>query len=120
MDTGGGDLTASGLTGNLAVFAEGGNVDAEALISAPGRGASGGGDVTLVFNQPPTNLQISAQGGNINVVLPPGNTTYDIATPDTQGGNVYYSSALSSPTSHRDHRRQRRRRRHHQQGLGLG
>ncbi len=100
VDTGGGDLTASGLAGNLTVFAEGGNVDAEALISPQVVVQSGGGDVTLVFNQPPTNLQISAQGGNINVVLPAGDTKYDIATPDTQGGNVYYSSALSSPTSH--------------------
>ncbi len=100
VDTGGGNLTASGLAGNLQVFAEGGDVDAEALISAQVEVQSGGGDVTLVFNQPPTNLQISAQGGNINVVLPAGDTKYDIATPDTQGGNVSYPSALSSPTSH--------------------
>jgi phosphotransferase system HPr-like phosphotransfer protein len=100
VDTGGGDLTASGLASNLTVFAEGGNVDAEALTSAQVVVQSGGGDVTLVFNQPPANLQITAQGGNINVVLPVGSTTYDIATPDTQGGNVNYPAALYSATSH--------------------
>jgi hypothetical protein len=32
-------------------------------------------------------------------VLPSGSTTYDISTPDTEGGNVSYPSALYSPTS---------------------
>ncbi len=100
VDTGGGDLTASSLTGNLQVFAEGGNVDAEALTSAQVLVQSGGGDVTLVFSQTPKDLQISAQGGNINVVLPGGDTKYDIATPDTQGGNVAYPAGLYSATSH--------------------
>jgi len=99
VDTGGGDLTASSLTGNLQVFAEGGNVDAEALTSAQVLVQSGGGDVTLVFNQPPKDLQISATGGNINVVLPGGSTTYDISTPATQGGNIDIPPGLSSATS---------------------
>ena len=99
VDTGGGNLTAISLTGNLQVFAEGGDVDAEDLASSQVLVQSGGGDVTLVFNQAPKDLQITAQGGNINVVLPSGSTTYDISTPDTEGGNVSYPSALYSPTS---------------------
>ncbi len=99
VDTGGGNLTASSLTGDLQVFAEGGSVDAEALTSAQVLVQSGGGDVTLVFNQAPKDLQISAQGGNINVVLPTGDTKYDISTPDTQGGNVDYPAGLYSATS---------------------
>ena len=34
------------------------------------------------------------------MILPPGDTKYDISTPDTQGGNVSFPSALASPTSH--------------------
>ena len=99
VDTGGGNLTAIGLTGNLQVFAEGGNVDAESLASSDVVVQSGGGDVTLIFNVAPTNLQITAQGGNINVVLPSDNTKYAISTPDSQGGNVNYPPSMYSPTS---------------------
>ncbi len=99
VDTGGGDLTAISLTGNLQVFAEGGNVDAEDLTSSQVVVQSGGGDVTLVFTQAPKDLQITALGGNINVVLPSGGTKYDISTPDTQGGNVDIPPGLDSATS---------------------
>jgi DUF4097 and DUF4098 domain-containing protein YvlB len=99
VDTGGGNLTAISLTGNLQVFAEGGDVDAEDLTSSQVNVQSGGGDVTLVFSQAPKNLQITAQGGNINVVLPSGGTKYDISTPDTEGGNVDYPPGLYSATS---------------------
>jgi len=99
MDTGGGDLTGNGLTGDLQVFTEGGNVDGNALASRQVVVQSGGGDVTVMFTEPPTNLQITAQGGNITVVLPHGDTKYDITTPDTQGGNVSYPSTLVSATS---------------------
>jgi len=61
--------------------------------------ASGGGDVTLALSQPPTDLAITASGGNVTVILPPGDTKYAISTPDTQGGNVNFPSALVSPAS---------------------
>jgi DUF4097 and DUF4098 domain-containing protein YvlB len=99
VDTGGGDLTAISLTGSLQVVAQGGNVDVEGLTSSQVNVQSGGGDINLIFNTVPKDLQITAQGGNINVVLPAGSTTYDISTPDTEGGNVNYPSALDSPTS---------------------
>jgi Putative adhesin len=99
VDTGGGDLTAISLTGNLQVTAEGGNVDAEDLTSSQVNVQSGGGDVTLVFSQAPKDLQIIAQGGDVNVVLPSGGTKYDISTPDTQGGNIDIAQGLYSATS---------------------
>lgn len=99
VDTGGGDLTAISLTGNLQVVAQGGNVDVEGLTSSQVNVQSGGGDINLIFNTVPKDLQITAQGGNINVVLPAGSTKYDISTPDTEGGNVSYPSALYSATS---------------------
>ena len=99
VDTGGGDLTANGLTGNFQLATEGGNVDASGVASGVVNMDSGGGDVTLAFTQVPQNLVISAEGGNVTVILPPGGTTYDLSLPDTQGGNVSYPSSLVSPKS---------------------
>jgi Putative adhesin len=99
LDTGGGDLTGSGFTGNLQFFTEDGNIDASAVDSQQVAIQSGGGDVTLDLTRPPASLQITSDGGNVTVILPPGNTKYDISTPDTQGGNVSYPGTLVSPTS---------------------
>jgi hypothetical protein len=94
VDTGGGDLSANGLTGNFQLAAEGGNIDASGMNSQTVSMDSGGGDVTLVFAQVPHDLTISAEGGNVTVILPPGSTQYNLSLPDTQGGNVSYPSSL--------------------------
>ena len=101
VDTGGGDMNLDGLTGDLQLAAEGGNVDASGVSAAVSSIQSGGGDVTLAYTQAPQNLRISADGGNVTVILPPGDTRYDISTPDTSGGNVSYPAALADPASHR-------------------
>jgi Putative adhesin len=98
LDTGGGDLTTDGLSGNVQIFTEDGNVNANSVSAPQLTIDSGGGDVTLVFTQPPTNLHITSDDGNINLVLPPG-AKYDIATPNTDSGNVNYPSSLFSSAS---------------------
>jgi hypothetical protein len=98
LDTGGGDLAGNGLTGNLTISTEGGNVDADAVISHQISVASGGGDVTVMFTKPPQNLQITADGGNVNVILPTGDTKYDISA-NAQGGNLNIPSTLASTAS---------------------
>ena len=63
---------------------------------------SGGGDVTVTFTQVLQNLTITAEGGNVNVILPPGGTTYDISTPGLSGGNVnILSSLVDSKSPHK-------------------
>jgi len=99
-DTGGGDFSGEGLTGDLQLSTMGGNVLAYGVTSAVTSVQSGGGDVSLTFSQAPQNLQITAQGGNVIINLPPGSTTYNIYTPDTQGGNVSFPSSLASASSH--------------------
>jgi Putative adhesin len=99
VDTGGGDFNVNGLSGDLQLATEGGNVDASGLASSVVTMDSGGGDVTLAFTQVPQNLVISAEGGNITVILPPGDTKYDISTPDLAGGNPTYPSSLVDPKS---------------------
>jgi len=87
VSTGGGDLTASTLAGQLRFDTEGGNIDAYALTAPYLHAQSGGGDVTLVFTKPPGNLDITSEGGNVNVILPHGATTYRVAT-TLDGGNL--------------------------------
>ena len=99
LDTGGGDLSVNGLTGNFQLATEGGNVDASGVTSATSTTNSGGGDITLTFTQVPKSLIITAEGGNVTVILPPGDTKYDISTPDTQGGNVNIPSSLAAADS---------------------
>jgi hypothetical protein len=99
LDTGGGDLSVNGLTGSFQLATEGGNVDASGVTSATSTTQSGGGDVTLTFTQVPRSLTITAEGGNVTVILPPGDTKYDISTPDTAGGNVSIPSSLIDSNS---------------------
>jgi hypothetical protein len=99
FDTGGGDLNGNGLSGNLQLITEGGNVGANGMASQQVAVQSGGGDVTLAFAQVPQSLQITAEGGNVTVILPPGDTKYAVSTPDTSGGNVSYPSSLVNSNS---------------------
>jgi Putative adhesin len=96
LDTGGGDFTANGLAGDVQLVTEGGNVDVNGMASGATNLQSGGGDVTLAFAKVPHDLQITAEGGNVTVILPPGSTKYDISTPGLSGGNVDYPSSLFS------------------------
>jgi len=99
LDTGGGDLTTNGLSGTVQISTEDGNVNGTSVSSPQLTIDTGGGDVTLVFTQPPTDLNIVASDGNISLVLPPGGTKYDISTPNSASGNVSYPSSLFSSTS---------------------
>jgi Putative adhesin len=99
LDTGGGDLSVNGLNGNFQLATEGGNVDMSGVTAATSTTQSGGGDVTLTFTEVPKSLTITAEGGNVTVILPPGDTKYDISTPDTAGGNVTIPSSLTAANS---------------------
>jgi Toastrack DUF4097 len=94
VDTGGGTMTVNGLNGDFQLSTEGGDVDASGVASALAGLNSGGGNITLDFTQVPRNLQITAEGGDVTVILPLGSATYDISTPDNQGANVAYPQSL--------------------------
>ena len=88
MSTGGGDVTATGLPGDLQLNTSGGNITGNVLTSPDVNASTGGGDVTLTFTRPPKNLHINTSGGNITVVVPQNGTIqYDVQT-STAGGTV--------------------------------
>ena len=97
LQTGGGDLDASTVSGGSRFQArtDGGNVNVQTMADPDATIESSGGDVSLTFGQvSPQNLQISTDGGNIVVVLPPGATTYDIQA-NTDGGNLVIGSSVT-------------------------
>lgn len=99
LNTGGGDMSVDGLTGNFQLVTEGGNVDAGGVVASDSTTQSGGGDVNLTFTQVPKTVNITAEGGNVTVILPPGTTKYDITTPETAGGNVSYPASMFAANS---------------------
>lgn len=86
-DTGGGNLTAGHLGGTLRFSTGGGDVDGTFLFAPAVATDSGGGNVTLVFTSPPASLDVTSGGGDITILLPPGQTEYAIA--DSPGGGDY-------------------------------
>ena len=98
VDTGGGDLTASDLAGIVKFSTSGGDITGNDLAAPSVNAGSGGGDVTLVFTEPPANLDITSDGGDITVLVPHGATAYHI-TGGAGGGNDT-ESVPTSPLSH--------------------
>ena len=99
LNTSGGDISVNGLTGNFQLITTGGNINASGVTAATSATQSGGGDVTLAFSQVPKDVTITALGGNVTVILPPGGTKYDISTPDNQGGNIDIPPSLVASNS---------------------
>jgi DUF4097 and DUF4098 domain-containing protein YvlB len=87
--SGGGNLTASGLGGVLDFGTSGGDVDGSGLFSPHVTTDSGGGNVTLVFTEVPDYVKVGSSGGDITIVVPRGNTSYDIKS--TASGGDYHA-----------------------------
>ncbi|MBV9384584.1 MAG: DUF4097 family beta strand repeat protein [Streptosporangiaceae bacterium] len=98
LSTGGGDLTVTGLPGRLRLSTDGGNINGSALTSQTVNAGTGGGDVTLTFASVPRNVQITTSGGNIKVILPHGRTAYNIHA-TSAGGATNYSSVPQDQVS---------------------
>ena len=94
--TGGGDLTAGDLSGTLKFTTDGGDIGGSDLTAPTLNAGSGGGDVALVFTRPPAYLNIISDGGDVNIVLPRGNTAYRIITTADGGDDSVAVPASSS------------------------
>lgn len=87
LSTGGGDVTADQVTGDLTLSTDGGDISARGVAAASVIAQTGGGDVTIVFTRAPREVQVSTDGGDITIVVPSGATEYHV-TAHTDGGNV--------------------------------
>lgn len=91
LSTGGGDVTADRIAGVLGISTGGGDIQADAISAPQVTANTGGGDITITFTTPPRDVQVSTGGGDITIILPPGNTQYHLTTEPaggSLGGNV--------------------------------
>lgn len=90
LNSDGGDITASGLTGTANLLSGGGDIGASGVTASDVTARSSGGDITLTFTKIPRDVQINSGGGDVSIVVPTGRYVFN-ATAD--GGDV------STPTS---------------------
>ena len=93
VDSGGGNLNLSHLGGVLKFTTGGGDVDGSNLTSPKVTMDTGGGNVTLTFTSPPTDIDITSSGGNVTILLPRDGTRYDISY-QASGGNYSLASSV--------------------------
>jgi len=99
LDSAGGNVTASGLGGVLDFGTSGGDVDGSGLFSPHVTTDSGGGNVTLVFTAVPDYVKVGSSGGDITIVVPRGNTSYDIKS-TASGGDYHASVPVNNASPH--------------------
>jgi hypothetical protein len=98
VSTDGGNVTASGVTGDITLSTGGGNIRAGSVTALHVVADTGGGDVDITFTAVPRDVRVSTGGGNITIVVPPGDTAYHV-TASAGGGNVYDSAINKADTS---------------------
>jgi hypothetical protein len=98
--TGGGDITATTVTSHaISATTSGGNIDATGVSAETVTATSGGGNIEIDFTSVPQGVQVDTSGGNITLVLPPGDTKYHVAT-RTSGGEVTDSLLQDTTSNH--------------------
>lgn len=109
LQTGGGNLTVDGLTGNVSLNTDsspnsfgGGGGDISGTLAAQNITAdTGGNNVDLQFAVPPANLNVTTEGGSVTIQLP-GGYSYDvdnIAAPPNDVMGPGNPAAITVPTS---------------------
>jgi Putative adhesin len=95
VSTGGGSVSASGVSGDLALSTGGGGIQATGVAAAQVTADTGGGGISIVFTQVPRDVHVSTGGGDITIVVPPGNAQYNVHA-NTDGGNPSVSVPANS------------------------
>jgi hypothetical protein len=110
LQTGGGNLTVDGLTGNVSLNTDsspngygGGGGDINGTLAAQNITVdTGGNNVDLQLTMPPTNLNITTEGGGVTLQLPAGysyNVDNIVPSPDDVNGPVNQSSITVNTSS---------------------
>ena len=101
LNSGGGNIQASGIQRDVTMDTAGGDVTVNDLFSPHVTLETGGGNVTLTFTKAPTYLDVTSSGGDITVVLPHSATTQYAISSSTEGGDYSASVPVNRASSNR-------------------
>src|SRR5215469_9279840 len=95
LETGSGDVSGAGVSGAKVTFKTGsGDISIAGLTGTHVIASAGSGDITLTFTKVPERVHVTNGSGNVTLVLPPGNTLYQVNATTDSGGRV-----VTVPTS---------------------
>jgi DUF4097 and DUF4098 domain-containing protein YvlB len=80
-------VTANRVTGALTMRTDGGNIQALAVAATQVTAHTGGGGIKIVFTRVPRDVHVTTDGGNITIIVPPGNAQYNVNA-SSAGGSV--------------------------------
>ena len=86
LSDGSGDITASGLTGTVRLSDDSGDISVTSLAGTDVTGTEGSGDITLTFTKVPLGVDVTAVSGDITLILPRGPTAYQVRASSASGG----------------------------------
>jgi Putative adhesin len=85
LSDGSGDITASGLSGSVRLSDGSGDIAVTGLAGTDVTGREGSGDITLTFTKVPRRVDITAASGDITLILPRGPATYQVYASSASG-----------------------------------
>jgi hypothetical protein len=98
LSDGSGDISASGLSGTVRLSDGSGDIAVTGLAGTDVTGTDESGDITLTFTKVPLGVDVTAASGDITLILPRGPTAYQVhASSDTGGVSDTLEREQSSP-----------------------
>ncbi|GAA3120746.1 hypothetical protein JOF29_006550 [Kribbella aluminosa] len=86
LKTSSGSIEVHDVSGPLDLRSSSGNLDADGLTSTAVSAHSSSGNLALEFAAVPQSIDAKASSGDVSIAIPPGDTTYKLAT-DTSSGD---------------------------------
>jgi hypothetical protein len=85
LSDGSGDISASGLSGSVRLSDGSGDIAVTGLAGTDVTGTEGTGDITLTFTKVPLEVDVTAATGDITLILPRGSTAYQVHASSATG-----------------------------------
>jgi hypothetical protein len=86
LSDGSGDITAGGLSGSIRLSDDSGDIAVTGLAGTDVTAAEGSGDLTLTFTKVPRRVDVTAATGDITLILPRGPAAYQVVASSASGG----------------------------------
>lgn len=98
LDSAGGAVTVTALSGALDVDSDGGQVDGARIASTTFTARTGGGAADIQFTAPPDNIGIESGGGDVTIQLPKESYAVDASA---AGGNTTINVPVDGASPHK-------------------